>query len=479
MKLPPGAMLGKTYRVTRWIGGGGMGDVYEVTHQRLAGRYAAKVLSGDFASHPDAFSRFRREAMMTSGLRHPGIVQVIDFDRADEGHPYMVMELLEGQELATLIAESAPMGLRRTLGLVEQIGSALEAAHRQGIVHRDLKPQNVFVSPLERGRELVKILDFGISKALVETQKLTRTAAVIGTPHYMAPEQATGRGAEVDARADQFALAAIAYELLSGQLAFAGDSVLAIIYQVVHVDPPPLTSIAPQVPAAVDAVIRRGLAKEPTARYRDIGEFIAALFAAAGDAAPAHDGSGESATETREAPAAIAADSGHTRKFPTTLSSSAAQAHSAPRQGRRVFVWLLVAAGLSAAGVVIGILGVRGPGNTDEPAGATEQAGATEKPSEHRQAVTQPAGSASSAVSPTLTKPTSHAEPTRQVEIDAGAATDEEGTTNDAEQPALDDAHASQERPKREQRRKRTPAKTGTARAAPDRIPRDELVKDL
>jgi serine/threonine protein kinase len=483
MTLAPGAMLGKTYRVVRWIGGGGMGDVYEVAHERLAGRYAAKVLSGDFASHPDAFSRFKREAMITSGLRHPGIVQVIDFDRADEGYSYLVMELLEGQELATIIQRSAPVELARAVGLVEQIGSALEAAHRQGIVHRDLKPQNVFVLPLDRGRELVKILDFGISKAQVTSQKLTKTAAVIGTPQYMAPEQARGGGAEVDARADQFALAAITYELLSGRPAFSGDSVVALIYQVVHVDPPPLGAVAPHLPPAIDTVIRRGLAKQPEARYRDISGFTAALLAVASEATPRQAGGSGSVPHPTEASAASWPAIGRTKKLSTTLSASAAQVHPAPPARRRsATAYLLAAAAVSVAGAAIWLASVRRPTQAGASGDAAGQSRATVVAP-----VTSPHPSVGLAPRPSSVVPSPEIgtpSPTpSQPEPTLGASNQPEGavvpTRATAAGSSVTDSEASHDSTRRDRRRRRSPAKAGTTIAAPERPRRDELINDL
>src|SRR5262249_32320469 len=178
--LAPGAVLQDTYRIVRQIGRGGMGAVYEATHARLAGRYAVKVLKPETALTPEAFHRFRREALVTSGLRHPGIVQVIDFNQAPDGSPYLVMEYLEGVELSQVIAREAPRPLPRVAEMVQQIASALGAAHKQGIVHRDLKPQNVFVLPLDDGRDLVKVVDFGISKVQALSLKLTNESALLG-----------------------------------------------------------------------------------------------------------------------------------------------------------------------------------------------------------------------------------------------------------------------------------------------------------
>jgi tRNA A-37 threonylcarbamoyl transferase component Bud32 len=485
MNLAPGTMLGTTYQVVRRIGGGGMGDVYEVTHRRLAGRYAAKVLNADFASHPDAFSRFRREAMVTSGLRHPGIVQVIDFDRTDEGHSFLVMELLEGEELAAIIRRDAPLPLARALGLVEQIGSALHAAHRQGIVHRDLKPQNVFVLSLDRGRDLVKILDFGISKAQVATQRLTSESAMLGTPQYMAPEQAIGRSAEVDARADQFALAALTYELLSGRPPFSGDTVMALIYQIVHVDPPPLAAVAPALPAAVDAAIRRGLSKQPEDRFDGVGGLVAALFAAAGGEAPAAARPiAGGATRVHPAPSAPASDGA--RQISTTLSAGAAQTERAVRPPRRIAAAsVLVAVAIAAVGAMLLWRGPRRAVDAGAPGGVATQRPPVVPVSAPNLPVTapQPAaarpapGPAPLAASPSPL-PSPATDPTRSAPTVAGAATAAPTSAAPAAGAATP-PRMTVEPAKRDTRRKRSPAKADAARTPPARAPRDELVDDL
>jgi serine/threonine protein kinase/ABC-type Fe3+ transport system substrate-binding protein len=266
--LTPGMLLADTYRVVRLIGAGGMGEVYEATHDRLAGRYAVKVLLAEIMSRRDVFQRFRREAEVTSGLRHPNIVQVLDFNVTPDGHPYLVMEYLDGIELAAEIAKVGPMPPSRVLDIVGQIASALTAAQNHKIVHRDLKPQNLFLVHLPgEDREVVKVVDFGISKVREATTKLTQESAIMGTPQYMAPEQAQGKITQIDERTDEFALAAITYELFTGKPAFQGESVPSILYQVVHEQPEPVSHVTPMVEPEVDAVVLKALSKSPSDRY--------------------------------------------------------------------------------------------------------------------------------------------------------------------------------------------------------------------
>jgi serine/threonine-protein kinase len=258
-----------------------MGEVYEATHARLAGRYAVKMLWSEIAS-AEVFARFKREALVTSSLRHPNIVQVIDFNRTAEGVPYLVMEYLEGIELAAELRRGGAMLLPRVVNLIEQTASALAAAHKRGIIHRDLKPQNLFLTYVEgHSHELVKVLDFGISKVREATNPLTRESTLMGTPQYMSPEQAQGMHQEVDVHADQFALAVITYELLSGRCPFRGDSVPAVVYQVVYETPAPLSTVVRGVNEEVAAVVARGMAKQKEARFPSVMAFSRALSAAA------------------------------------------------------------------------------------------------------------------------------------------------------------------------------------------------------
>jgi serine/threonine-protein kinase len=302
--LQPGTVLRETYQIIRRIGQGGMGDVYEAKHARLTGRYAVKVLPAEFALNVAVLSRFRREAQIASGLQHPNIVQVIDFHETDDGTPYLVMEYLDGEDLAAMMARRGAMPLADAMPIIEQIGDALTAVHRRGIVHRDVKPQNVFLIPAEHGRTLIKLVDFGLSKAHAPSLIVTRQPMLLGTPQYMAPEQALARDEELGPATDQFALAAIVYQMLSGRPPFAGDRISSVLYQIVHEDPPPLGPGAAD--ARVEAVLRRALSKAREERFPSLAEFVEALKATpaarrAVTPAPADDDAATGQTEAREA----------------------------------------------------------------------------------------------------------------------------------------------------------------------------------
>ncbi len=289
-ELAPGTVLQGTYTVIGRIGKGATGEVYEVSHARLAGRYALKLLARASAEDPETVERFAREAKIASGLRHPHIVQVIDFDRTADGRPYLVMELLDGEDLEALLRRTGPVPLPRVAVMVNQIASALSEAHGRGVVHRDLKPENLLlVRVAGQGADFVKLVDFGISKATSDGLRLTRDRVAMGTPYYMAPEQIR-ESAEVDARADQFALAAITYELLCGEVAFDGSDIAAVAYQVAHGEPPRLAEPGGLASPAVEAALRRALAKSATARFPAVSDFAKAFEDAAAsgqDAAPA------------------------------------------------------------------------------------------------------------------------------------------------------------------------------------------------
>jgi serine/threonine-protein kinase len=334
--LDPGTPLDDTYRVVGFLGRGAMGDVYEVRHARLAGRYAAKLLSPDLLTNQQAFSRFRREALIASGLSHPNIVHVIDFRDLADGRPCLVMEYLDGVDLGQEMA-AGPFSLPRTLRLVRQIVSALTALHGHRIIHRDLKPQNILVLPGSDGEpERIKLLDFGLAKRSNASLVVTHDKTLLGTPQYMAPEQALGNSDTLGPEADQFSLAAIVYEMLGGIHPFGADVLSAVLYRIVHEPPAPLSKLAPDLPAHVIAAIERGLAKAPGDRFPSVRAFLLAM-----------EDEGASATPP---------------PLTTPLSVSVSVAIPAPARSRR----RRLAAGLGAAAAVAGVavgaaLMLRGP----------------------------------------------------------------------------------------------------------------------
>ncbi len=265
-----GTILGGAYRLERLIGEGGMGSVYEASHTRLPRRFAVKLLNADVLSNREVFERFQREAEIASSLGDDHIVQVVDFNYTEDGVPYMVLELLVGEDLADRLETRGRMSLAQTATILEQISGALEVAHQHGIVHRDLKPQNLFLVRNRQRDDFVKILDFGISKVLHAPSLATKTGAVFGTPYYMSPEQAEGRQSDIDARTDIFAMGAIMYECLAGRRAFDANSLPSALYQVCHLEPPSLREAAPEVPPTIEQVLSFAMAKRRDERYPDI-----------------------------------------------------------------------------------------------------------------------------------------------------------------------------------------------------------------
>jgi serine/threonine protein kinase len=283
--LDPGTVLGSTYEIVRPLAAGGMGQVYEARHARIRDhRFVVKVLHKELGRDDDMLKRFRREAEVISRLRHPNIVQFVDFNWTTEGAPYIVMEYLRGVDLARRLEVVGAIPLARTLAIVEGVAAGLTAAHEAGITHRDLKPANIFLMVVQgESREIPKVLDFGISKVRSATSRVTQPSVLMGTPGYMAPEQVLGSLEMIDQRTDVFALAAIVYEMLAGRAAFNAADLNTVFYQIINIDPSPLrlSGVDTAIVAELDRVVRRGLAKQPIARYPNVSTFADALRAAA------------------------------------------------------------------------------------------------------------------------------------------------------------------------------------------------------
>ncbi len=273
-----GQLLAGKYRVGARLGHGGMGEVYEAVQEDLGRRVAIKVMSGPMASDPQLLERFQREARAVAALGHPHIVAVTDFQDNPGEPPFLVMERLFGQTLGGLLEQAPMVGPERACRIAEQTLSALAAAHDAGLVHRDVKPDNIFLCRSDTGAEIVKLLDFGVAKALEEQHnKLTSTGAIVGTLVYMAPEQA--RGEPVDARADIYALGACLYHMLAGQTPFPAVSGARLLAAVAGEAPIPLVSLRPDLDGTLIAIISRAMEPLADRRYLSARAMMGALGA--------------------------------------------------------------------------------------------------------------------------------------------------------------------------------------------------------
>jgi eukaryotic-like serine/threonine-protein kinase len=263
-----GRVLGGRYRLGRLLGRGGMAEVYEATDDVLQRPVAVKVLGGWLGDDGTFVERFRREALAAARLSHPELVAVYDTGSEDGLH-YIVMELVPGETLADALARDGRLEPGRATAIARAVARALAVAHAAGIVHRDVKPANVMLAPDGRAR----LMDLGIARSL-DGEDLTRTTSILGSPNYLSPEQA--RGERVDARSDLYSLGCVLYEMLAGRPPFDAESPVAVAYKHVHEDPSPPSAFAP-VPAGLDAVTLRAMAKDPAERFQTAEELDAAL----------------------------------------------------------------------------------------------------------------------------------------------------------------------------------------------------------
>ncbi|GAB4202500.1 MAG: hypothetical protein OHK0013_15840 [Sandaracinaceae bacterium] len=278
-----GTILGR-YELVRRIGRGGMAEVYEAVHRGLKKSVAIKVLLPEVADNEELRARFLREGEAASRIRHPHVVDVTDVGE-DDGVAYLVMELLEGEALSDVLEYQGRLTVIRTLDVLLPIAAALVEAHRRGVVHRDLKPENVFIARAAGGRAVPKLLDIGVSKLTTEgIPSMTAVSAVLGTPHYMAPEQAMGLS-PIDARADQYSFALMVYECIAGTLPFTSENVVALLHEVARGITRPPSSYAPEIPSALDATLLRALSRDPDHRFHSTAELVSRLLPFASDRA--------------------------------------------------------------------------------------------------------------------------------------------------------------------------------------------------
>ncbi len=345
-------MIGETvgnYRITKLLGEGGMGAVYLAEHPGIGRKAAVKVLHPDLTRHTDIATRFFNEARAANAIHHPGIVEVLDFGTLPTGVSYIVMEYLEGDSLAKRLRTGGRMPMATALEYTRQAAAALGAAHDAGIVHRDLKPDNLYVVPDPRnpGREMIKVLDFGIAKLGAGPTNpgsvKTRTGTIMGTPVYMSPEQCRGTK-EVDHRTDIYALGIILYEMLCGTPPFVSEGHGELIHLHISAPPPPPRSRNPAIPERLEATVLRALAKDPAQRFQTMDELSRELAG------------GGATSATPPTPRVPAADAGISATMPaashTTLSASASiiERELTATRGRRRGPLVVAALAVAAVG---------------------------------------------------------------------------------------------------------------------------------
>jgi serine/threonine-protein kinase len=277
-ELRPGAILAGRYRVEGQIGAGGMGVVVSAQHLQLGQRVAIKYLPTSWLGDFDAVERFKREAWAAAQIKSPHVVRVSDVATLPSGAPFIVMEYLEGEDLAHVIAKRMPLPLAEITELILQVCEAIAEAHAIGIVHRDLKPSNIFCTRNTEGERVAKVLDFGISKLTGSGWELgiTTTRTLLGSPTYMSPEQMHS-AKEVDGRTDIWALGVILYELIAGQAPFSASTLPELAIQIATEPPLPLRAAGLDVPVGLERIVSRCLEKDRNKRFPDVGSLAAAL----------------------------------------------------------------------------------------------------------------------------------------------------------------------------------------------------------
>jgi len=281
--LAIGGSVADKYRIDRLLGEGGMGFVFEALHLQLGHRVALKVLNSAVMADREVVERFLREGRALARLSGEHIARVSDVGTLPTGEPYMVMEFLEGRDLARELSARGPMPLEEVVEYIAQACEALAEAHVRGIVHRDLKPANLFLTQKLDGEPCVKVLDFGISKLIqddgtIDSENITVTSSLVGTPKYMSPEQIQD-SRNVDSRTDIWGLGTIFYELLTQTRPFAAPSLALVCVKILHEEIPAPSTIKAGLTPAVDAVIARCLKKAAAERFQNVGELVEALVA--------------------------------------------------------------------------------------------------------------------------------------------------------------------------------------------------------
>ena len=340
--------LSDRYELGEILGFGGMSEVHLARDLRLHRDVAIKVLRADLARDPSFYLRFRREAQNAAALNHPAIVAVYDTGEAETPAgplPYIVMEYVDGVTLRDIVHTEGPMPSKRAIEVIADACQALNFSHQHGIIHRDVKPANIMISKTGA----VKVMDFGIARALSDANSVTQTAAVIGTAQYLSPEQA--RGEKVDARSDVYSLGCVLYEILTGEPPFIGDSPVAVAYQHVREDPVPPSQRHNDISPELDAVVLKALAKNPDNRYQTAAEMRA-------DLVRVHSGEAPDAPKVltaAERTSLLSSPSHRERTEPIDDAPRQEPAYADRERGASVGRWLVAVAVLAVLTVVVTI----------------------------------------------------------------------------------------------------------------------------
>lgn len=271
-------VLAGRYHILGIVGQGGMGVVYKARQELLDRLVAIKMLKSQFITDESSVKRFKYEAKAASRLNHPHVITVYDFGVAESGEPYIVMEFLVGMSLADAVGKGRALPVERALYIFAQVCDALDHAHNQDMIHRDLKPGNIMLLSNQNQQDYVKVVDFGIAKLVggttSESQRLTQTGEIFGSPVYMSPEQCAGL--ELDCRSDIYGMGIVMYETLMGRLPFMGNNIVETITQHISAPPPPFAQVRPdlQMPEAVEALVMKCLRKDPSVRYGSMAELM-------------------------------------------------------------------------------------------------------------------------------------------------------------------------------------------------------------
>src|SRR6059036_3017622 len=272
-----GQVLADRYHIVKKLGEGGMGQVYLAEHVKMGRRSAIKVMNPSMVHDPEAVARFNREAANASRITHPNVCAIYDFGETPDGTIYLAMEFIEGEPLTDVLAREGALPAHRAGHIFLQVADALQAAHDLGIVHRDLKPDNIMISRGREGSDVVKVVDFGIAKAVGgdDSQKVTKTGLVVGTPEFMSPEQLSGD--KLDGRSDLYSLALVLFKMLTGKLPFQATSVQETMIKRLTDDPATLVTARPDLrfPPGLQETLDAALARSPVDRYQSAAKFAA------------------------------------------------------------------------------------------------------------------------------------------------------------------------------------------------------------